>query len=106
MSSRSNYSLYASYSGASSAMTGKLLCILFDIWYIYIIALGPSQSVSRIGHNKEQEVDNLTDMLVQGMGTGPDLDHEEYLFGICVKCGDKVNVAVNIFQQIRNIYIL
>ncbi|XP_076257178.1 Wilms tumor protein 1-interacting protein-like isoform X2 [Rhynchophorus ferrugineus] len=87
MSSRSNYSLYASYSGASSAMTG------------------PSQSVSRIGHNKEQEVDNLTDMLVQGMGSGPDLDHED-IYGICVKCGDKIvgeNSGCTAMDQIYHI---
>ncbi|KAH1011916.1 hypothetical protein HUJ04_001189 [Dendroctonus ponderosae] len=71
MSSRSNYSLYAPYSGASSAMTG------------------PSQSVSRIGHNKEQEVDSLTDMLVQGMRPPTSIDHED-VYGVCVKCGDKI----------------
>lgn len=55
MSSRSNYSLYAPYvSGNSSTMTG------------------PSQSVSRMGVNKEQEVDSLTDLLVQGMGGDSD----------------------------------
>lgn len=70
MSSRSNYSLYAPYvSGASSTMTG------------------PSQSVSRIGQNKEQEVDNLTDLLVQGMGA--DGDNED-VYGICVKCNEKI----------------
>lgn len=73
MSSRSNYSLYAPYvSGASSTMTG------------------PSQSVSRIGHNKEQEVDSLTDLLVQGMGgVGADTDQED-VYGVCVKCGEKI----------------
>ncbi|KAJ8985188.1 hypothetical protein NQ317_018217 [Molorchus minor] len=73
MSSRSNYSLYAPYvSGASSAMTG------------------PSQSASRIGHNKEQEVDSLTDLLVQGMGgVGPDGEQED-VYGVCVKCGEKI----------------
>ncbi|KAJ8921172.1 hypothetical protein NQ315_013644 [Exocentrus adspersus] len=71
MSSRSNYSLYAPYvSGASSTMTG------------------PSQSVSRLGHNKEQEVDSLTDLLVQGM-RGGDTDQED-VYGICVKCGEKI----------------
>ncbi|XP_060533548.1 thyroid receptor-interacting protein 6 isoform X2 [Cylas formicarius] len=72
MSSRSNYSLYGPYvSGASSTMTG------------------PSQSVSRIGHNKEQEVDSLTDMLVQGMGGARELDPED-VYGICIKCGEKI----------------
>ncbi|XP_072378988.1 uncharacterized protein Zyx isoform X1 [Diabrotica undecimpunctata] len=74
MSSRSNYSLYAPYvSGASSTATG------------------PSQSVSRIGHPKEQEVDSLTDLLVQGMRGGEvsDVDQED-VYGICVKCGDKI----------------
>ncbi|CAG9770382.1 unnamed protein product [Ceutorhynchus assimilis] len=73
MSSRSNYSLYAPYSGASSTMTG------------------PSQSVSRIGHNKELEVDSLTDMLVQGMGHAPsDIIDQEDVYGVCVQCGDKI----------------
>lgn len=72
MSSRSNYSLYAPYSGASSTMTG------------------PSQSASRIGLNKEQEVDSLTDMLVQGLDNpSRDLDQED-VYGICVKCGEKI----------------
>ncbi|XP_030747503.1 thyroid receptor-interacting protein 6-like [Sitophilus oryzae] len=71
MSSRSNYSIYAPYSGPSSTHTG------------------PSQSVSRIGHNKEQEVDSLTDMLVQGMvGANPEI--EEDVYGICVRCGEKI----------------
>lgn len=75
MSSRSNYSLYAPYvSGNSSTMTG------------------PSQSVSRIGHNKEQEVDSLSDILVQGMsGRAEDQeDDQEDVYGICVKCGEKI----------------
>ncbi|KAL1502772.1 hypothetical protein ABEB36_007870 [Hypothenemus hampei] len=75
MSSRSNYSLYAPYSGASSTITG------------------PSQSVSRIGHNKEQEVDSLTDMLVQGMGNNAPSSVEifqEDVYGVCVKCGEKI----------------
>ncbi|KAF7264356.1 hypothetical protein GWI33_023393 [Rhynchophorus ferrugineus] len=72
MSSISNYSPYASYNGAS---------------------LGSSPSVSRIGQNKEKEVDNLTDMLIQGMGPEPDLD-QEVIYGICAKCGDKVWFAV------------
>ncbi|CAG9853997.1 unnamed protein product [Phyllotreta striolata] len=74
MSSRSNYSLYAPYvSGGSST------------------AIGPSQSVSRLGHNKEQEVDNLTDLLVQGMrgGEESDIDQED-VYGICIKCGEKI----------------
>ncbi|KAJ8954165.1 hypothetical protein NQ318_005759 [Aromia moschata] len=73
MSSRSNYSLYAPYvSGTSSTLTG------------------PSQSASRVGHNKEQEVDSLTDLLVQGMGgVGPDADQED-VYGVCVKCGEKI----------------
>lgn len=49
---------------------------------------GPSQSVSRIGHNKEQEVDSLTDLLVQGMGTSE--QDQEDVYGVCVKCGEKV----------------
>ncbi|KAJ8967046.1 hypothetical protein NQ314_003163 [Rhamnusium bicolor] len=73
MSSRSNYSLYAPYvSGTSSAMTG------------------PSQSVSQMGQNKEQEVDSLTDLLVQGMGgVGGDTDQED-IYGVCIKCGEKI----------------
>ncbi|XP_022902717.1 thyroid receptor-interacting protein 6 isoform X2 [Onthophagus taurus] len=69
MSSRSNYSLYAPYSGSSSHMSG------------------PSQSASRIGNNKEHEVDTLTDLLVQGM-VGESEGGEFY--GICVKCREKV----------------
>lgn len=69
MSSRSNYSLYAPYvSGNSSTMTG------------------PSQSASRIEVNKLQEVDSLTDLLVQGMDNEQDQD----VYGVCVKCGEKI----------------
>lgn len=69
MSSRSNYSLYAPYvSGNSSTMTG------------------PSQSASRIEGNKLQEVDSLTDLLVQGMDNEQDQD----VYGVCVKCGEKI----------------
>lgn len=66
MSSRSNYSLYGPYGGSTTS--------------------GPSQSASRIGVPKEQEVDALTDMLIQGMGG----EGEGYVYGICVKCGLKV----------------
>ncbi|KAL3270782.1 hypothetical protein HHI36_021306 [Cryptolaemus montrouzieri] len=70
MSSRSNYSLYAPYvSGTNSVMTG------------------PSQSVSRMGLNKDQEVDSLTDLLVQGMDNGVD---PEDVYGTCIKCGEKI----------------
>ncbi|KAG5869343.1 hypothetical protein JTB14_022591 [Gonioctena quinquepunctata] len=73
MSSRSNYSLYAPYvSGNSSTMTG------------------PSQSVSRIGQNKEREVDTLTDLLVQGMNEGENSADQEDVYGLCVKCGEKI----------------
>ncbi|XP_074039695.1 zyxin isoform X2 [Leptinotarsa decemlineata] len=73
MSSRSNYSLYAPYvSGNSSTMTG------------------PSQSVSRIGQNKEQEVDSLTDLLVQGMSRREDDSDQDDVYGTCVKCGEKI----------------
>lgn len=49
---------------------------------------GPSRSASRMG--KEQEVDSLTDLLVQGMSGGvSDVDQED-VYGICVKCGEKV----------------
>ncbi|EFA05566.2 lipoma-preferred partner homolog isoform X1 [Tribolium castaneum] len=69
MSSRSNYSLYAPYvSGNSSTMTG------------------PSQSASRMEVNKLQEVDSLTDLLVQGMDNEQDQD----VYGVCVKCGEKI----------------
>ncbi|KAK9874416.1 hypothetical protein WA026_002763 [Henosepilachna vigintioctopunctata] len=75
MSSRSNYSLYAPYvSGSNSVMTG------------------PSQSASRIGMNKDQEVDSLTDLLVQGMDNGVD---PEDVYGTCVKCADKIIGANN-----------
>lgn len=66
MSSRSNFSLYGPYGGS--------------------ITSGPSQSASRIGVPKEQEVDALTDMLIQGMGG----EGEGYVYGVCVKCGEKV----------------
>ncbi|XP_076257190.1 lipoma-preferred partner homolog isoform X2 [Rhynchophorus ferrugineus] len=84
MSSISNYSPYASYNGAS---------------------LGSSPSVSRIGQNKEKEVDNLTDMLIQGMGPEPDLD-QEVIYGICAKCGDKIvggNSGCTAMDQIYHI---
>ncbi|XP_018333703.1 thyroid receptor-interacting protein 6 [Agrilus planipennis] len=68
MSSRSNYSLYAPYVSAGSNVSG------------------PSQSASRIGVPKEQEVDVLTDLLVQGMQDNVEVD----FYGICVKCGEKV----------------
>lgn len=47
---------------------------------------GPSQSASRVGVQKEQEVDALTDMLIQGMGG----EGEGDIFGVCIKCGEKV----------------
>lgn len=47
---------------------------------------GPSQSASRMGVHKEQEVDALTDMLIQGMGG----EGEGDVYGVCVKCGEKV----------------
>ncbi|XP_066149214.1 thyroid receptor-interacting protein 6-like isoform X2 [Euwallacea fornicatus] len=72
MSSRSNYSLYAPYSGSSSTLTG------------------PSESASRIGLNKEQEVDSLTDILVQGMGDAPPEIDQEDVYGLCIKCGEKI----------------
>lgn len=68
MSSRSNYSLYAPYVSGGSHMSG------------------PSQSASRIGGAKEQEVDALTDLLVQGMENEPEGD----CYGICVKCREKI----------------
>lgn len=50
---------------------------------------GPSRSASRMG--KEQEVDSLTDLLVQGMSGGvSDVDQED-IYGICIKCGEKVS---------------
>lgn len=69
MSSRSNYSLYAPYVSGGSNISG------------------PSQSASRVGVRKEQEVDTLTDLLVQGM---EDNVVEVDYYGICVKCGEKV----------------
>lgn len=55
---------------------------------------GPSRSASRMG--KEQEVDSLTDLLVQGMSGGvvSDVDQED-VYGICVKCGEKVSFLSN-----------
>lgn len=50
--------------------------------------------MSRIGHNKEQEVDSLTDMLVQGMRPPTSIDQED-VYGVCVKCGDKVTTHTN-----------
>lgn len=50
---------------------------------------GPSRSASRMG--KEQEVDSLTDLLVQGMsGVGSDVEQED-IYGVCVKCAEKVS---------------
>lgn len=49
---------------------------------------GPSQSASRMGGAKEQEVDALTDLLVQGMENEPEGD----CYGICVKCHEKVRL--------------
>lgn len=64
---------------------------------------GPSQSVSRIGHNKEQEVDSLTDLLVQGMGgVGADTDQED-VYGVCVKCGEKVSHKVYVPFILRGV---
>ncbi|KAF2879958.1 hypothetical protein ILUMI_26213 [Ignelater luminosus] len=68
MSSRSNYSLYAPYVSGGSNVSG------------------PSQSASRVGVPKEQEVDALTDLLVQGMEDNVETD----FYGMCVKCGEKV----------------
>ncbi|KAK4878470.1 hypothetical protein RN001_010976 [Aquatica leii] len=68
MSSRSNYSLYAPYVSGGSNISG------------------PSQSASRVGVPKEQEVDTLTDLLVQGMEDNVEVDY----YGMCVKCGEKV----------------
>lgn len=74
MSSRSNYSLHAPYVSGGSNMSG------------------PSQSASRIGVHKEQEVDALTDLLVQGMESRGEQDSAD-VYGICVKCGEKVCFA-------------
>lgn len=53
---------------------------------------GPSRSASRMG--KEQEVDSLTDLLVQGMSGGvSDVDQED-VYGICIKCGEKVSLII------------
>ena len=46
----------------------------------------PGQSPSRMEVNKLQEVDSLTDLLVQGMDNEQDQD----VYGVCVKCGDKI----------------
>lgn len=52
---------------------------------------GPSRSASRMG--KEQEVDSLTDLLVQGMSGGvSDVDQED-IYGICIKCAEKVSIS-------------
>lgn len=51
---------------------------------------GPSQSASRIGGAKEQEVDALTDLLVQGMEN----EQEGDCYGICVKCREKVCLLI------------
>ncbi|KAK3915013.1 Lipoma-preferred partner-like protein [Frankliniella fusca] len=67
LSSRSNYSLYAPYSGSQQG------------------------TLQRGGHGsahneKEAEVDALTDLLVQSMDGSTDSD----VYGICTKCGEKV----------------
>lgn len=74
MSSRSNYSLYAPY---------------------------VSGHQGSIRSTKEEEVDVLTDLLVQGMDNA-----EEDVFGICVKCGEKVigeNSGCTAMEQIYHI---
>lgn len=70
MSSRSNYSLYAPYvSGGSSVMTE------------------PSRSASGVNLNKDSMVENLTDLLVQGMDNSID---PEDVYGTCIKCKEKI----------------
>ncbi|XP_044764264.1 thyroid receptor-interacting protein 6 isoform X1 [Coccinella septempunctata] len=85
LSSRSNYSLYAPYvSGNNSVMTG------------------PSQSASRMGLNKDQEVDSLTDLLVQGL----DNDDSDILdtYGHCTKCKEKIVGASNGCTAMSRLY--
>lgn len=81
MSSRSNYSLYAPYVSGSQSGT-----------------LTRRENTSA----KEVEVDHLTDLLVQGMGSGDDAD----VYGICVKCGQKVigeNSGCTAMEQVYHI---
>lgn len=59
--------------------------------------------MSRIGHNKEQEVDSLTDMLVQGMGNAPSEIDQEDIYGVCVKCGEKVCYVTYIYGIIFHV---
>ncbi|CAG9815092.1 unnamed protein product [Phaedon cochleariae] len=52
-----------------------------------------SQSVGRLGDDKEREVDSLTDMLVRGMdggAGGAGEGDQEDVYGVCVKCGEKI----------------
>lgn len=63
MSSRSNFSLYAPYVSGTQGATAQ-------------------------APPKEAEVDALTNLLVQSMGGGDSQDID--IYGICVKCGEKV----------------
>jgi len=65
MSSRSNYSLYTSYVNGSQMGIDKM---------------------AQQGGQKVNEVDALTDLLVQSMESGQELDS----FGTCCKCGEKI----------------
>lgn len=78
-SSRSNYSLYTPYGGSTSGGVGAQT------------TGGPSPSASRMDHHHHQSHQPKVaeeDMMAQGqaghLGTGEDV------YGVCVKCGDKV----------------
>lgn len=84
MSSRSNYSLYAPY--VSGSQTGAR----------------ESGHRHTLGSSKEEEVDHLTDLLVQGMDSADESD----VYGICVKCGEKVvgeNSGCTAMEQVYHI---
>lgn len=72
MSSRSNYSLYTSYVNGSQVGIDKM-------------AGGGGVGLGG-GMQKVNEVDALTDMLVQSMENQQEVEH----FGICCKCGEKI----------------
>lgn len=67
MSSRSNYSLYTSYVNGSQLGIDKM-------------------AAGGAGLQKVNEVDALTDLLVQSMDNSQEIDN----FGTCCKCGEKI----------------
>lgn len=74
MSSRSNYSLYTSYVNGSQIGIDKMA------------GGGGGGGGGGSGLQKVNEVDALTDLLVQSMDNGQEID----TFGTCCKCGERI----------------